>query len=106
MLRADQLAFFVADILRLVKDASVSIGRISCENVGMLRNIALNSDAVLVATTAAMTEDLRARALRRNQYPGTATMGVRVRVITLAGRSRSPLAQRVIATPSKKAQFA
>jgi DNA-binding transcriptional LysR family regulator len=77
-------------------DAGEWIGQISCENVGMLKDIALNSNAILLAATAAMTEELRTGQLVeirvQNQQPFTSD----VRVVAHAHRSRSPLAQRVI----------
>ena len=157
MLRAEELEFFVGDISRLAKDASVVqerigsmqigyfvraghplaacgsvarqalqqfpllisglpgwrsspgdagdwIGRISCENIGMLKDIALHSDAILLAAAVAMTDELQTGRLVEISVLDQQKWTSDVRVVALAHRSRSPLAQRVIAELTRKAR--
>lgn len=85
-------------------DTGEWIGQISCENVGMLKDIALNSDAILFAATAAMTEELRTGQLIEIRVPNQRPFTSDVRVVAHAHRSRSPLAQRLIALLTHKAR--
>lgn len=86
------------------EDAAGWPSKISCESVEMLKSIASHCDGIVLAATAAMSQEWETQQFVPLRMRDHKKWTSDVRVVALADRNRSPLAKRVIAELSAKAR--
>lgn len=69
---------------------------LECDDVGVLKNIALACDSVLAATHAAVVREVAEGRLHPVQVTGLPHLATKVGVATLRGRTPSPMAELII----------
>ncbi|MFZ6741915.1 LysR family transcriptional regulator [Undibacterium sp. JH2W] len=69
----------------------------TCDNIYVLKQVVMHSDAILLCTHAAVAEELRAGRLIELKLAGWQGMQAEIGVVSLARRSLSPMAARVLA---------
>ena len=77
---------------------------LECDDLDLLKTVALQSDAVLAAPHAAVVRELAARTLRALQVSGLPEVAAQMGVVRLRGRTPSPMASLILAQlPADKA---
>ncbi len=69
---------------------------LECDDIEVLKTVALQSDAVLAAPHAAVAKELAARSLRLLDVTGLPVVGAQMGVVTLRGRTPSPMAALIL----------
>ena len=69
---------------------------LECDDVGLLKNIALASDSVLAVTHAAIEQEVAAGLLRPLEVAGLPRIVSKASVVTLRGRTPSPMAELIV----------
>ena len=69
---------------------------LECDDVEILKNVAMGCDAVLAAPHAAVARELKARTLRALAVTGLPPLFSEMGVVTLRGRTPSPMAELII----------
>jgi DNA-binding transcriptional LysR family regulator len=85
----------LAGLLGLASAASLPLA-LECDHVELLKAVALGCDTVLAAPHAAVVAEVAAGALRPLVVPGLPPLASSVGVVTLRGRTPSPMAELVI----------
>jgi DNA-binding transcriptional LysR family regulator len=70
---------------------------IECDDLGLLRTLALSTDTVVATSGAAVRDELRAGALVRLDVTDLPPVYAEMGVVALVNRTPSPMAQRAIA---------
>ncbi len=70
---------------------------LECDDLELLKTVALQSDAVLAAPHAAVTRELAARTLRPLEVTGLPVVAAQMGVVRLRGRTPSPMASLILA---------
>jgi len=70
---------------------------VECDNVALLRTLALTTDTVIAASDAGLRDDVRAGSLVRLAVKDLPDVYAEMGVVTLVNRTPSPMAQRAIA---------
>jgi len=99
----EAVAVQVAQYLGLTAGTALPLN-ITCDSPALLEQVALQTDAILLSTHAAVHASVSGGALVGLRTPGRALPGARIGVITLAGRSASPPAQWLVAGLVAQAQ--
>ena len=79
-------------LLNLSADAHLPIS-VECDDVHLLKHVALNSDTVLASTDAAVQNEVEAGSLVALDLQGMPPMYANMGVVSLKGRSFSPMAE-------------
>lgn len=69
---------------------------LECDDIGLLRSVALATDTVLASTDVAANDAVKSGAMRRLQVRGLPPLYSQMGVVSLRNRTLSPTAQRVI----------
>ena len=69
---------------------------LECDNLHVLRSVAMESDSVLAAPHAAVVDEVAAGRLKRLQVPELPAVAARMGVVSLRGRTLSPMASLVL----------
>ncbi|MEJ8824336.1 LysR family transcriptional regulator [Variovorax humicola] len=85
----------LARLLDLESAAALSLA-LECDDVHLLMGVALASDSVLAAPSAAVATEVAAGRLQRLDVQGLPTLGAQMGVVTLSGRTPSPMAELLI----------
>lgn len=93
----------LAQLLGLPGAADVVLA-LECDDVSLLRSLALDSDTVSAISDAAAHADVKARRLVRLDVPQLPQVYAEMGVVTLRQRTPSPMAQRAIETLRKVAR--
>lgn len=79
---------------------------LECDDVEVLKTASLDCDLVLAAPHAAVTRELAARSLRPLSVSGLPPLSSRIGVVSLRGRTPSPMADLIIGRLPSAASFA
>jgi DNA-binding transcriptional LysR family regulator len=90
-----EVRLVVSRLLELASPAELPIA-LECDHVDLLKGVALASDTVLAAPNAALTEEIAAGTLRALSVLGLPTLESNMGIVTLRGRTPSPMADLVI----------
>lgn len=85
----------VADLLGLTADAPLKLA-LECDDVALLKSVALATDTVLASTEAAVGAELRAGLMQGVRVLGLPPLYSQMGIASLHGRTLSPTAERVI----------
>lgn len=85
----------VARALGLASGDLLSLA-LECDDVEILREVALDGDSVLAAPHAAVAQEVAAGRLRRLDVKGLPALAAEMGIVTLRGRTPSPMAALVI----------
>ncbi len=77
---------------------------VECDDLSLLRTLALNTDSVLAVSDAAVQEELRSGLLVQLNVADLPPMFAEMGIVTLLNRTPSPMAQRAIACVRELAQ--
>jgi DNA-binding transcriptional LysR family regulator len=75
----------------------VALPAVECDDLGLLRKLALDTDTVVASADAALRDELNSGALVRLDVTDLPPVFAEMGVVTLANRTASPMAQRAIA---------
>ncbi|AJG19684.1 LysR family transcriptional regulator [Cupriavidus basilensis] len=73
--------------------SSATVPALECDNFGILRTVALSTDSVLASPHALVAADVEANALVRLEVTDAPTLIVRPGIVSLTGRTPSPMAR-------------
>lgn len=82
-------------MLGLATDASLRIA-LECDDIDVLKKTSLNSDAVLALPYLAVQREIKTGALRRLVVEGLPPMYSATGIVTLRGRTLSPMAKVIL----------
>jgi DNA-binding transcriptional LysR family regulator len=85
----------LAKLLGLAGGASLALA-LECDDVEVLKAVALNCDSVLGAPHRAVAAELAAFTLKALTVTGLPPLGSEMGVVTLRGRTPSPMAELII----------
>ncbi|WGT61326.1 LysR family transcriptional regulator [Variovorax paradoxus] len=85
----------VSQLLGLASPAELSLA-LECDDVGLLKKVALACDSVLAAPHAAVKEEVAAGELHPLEVSGLPVQASEMGVVTLRGRTPSPMAELII----------
>ena len=88
-------AAIFAPLLGLATDASLRIA-LECDDIDVLKKTSLNSDAVLALPYLAVQREIKTGALRRLVVEGLPPMYSATGIVTLRGRTLSPMAKVIL----------
>jgi DNA-binding transcriptional LysR family regulator len=78
-------------------DGEMVVPSVECDDLGLLRTLALETDTVVATADAAVKEELRTGVLVRLDVTDLPPVFAEMGVVTLGSRTPSPMAQRAIA---------
>jgi DNA-binding transcriptional LysR family regulator len=84
-------------LLELAPDQSLPVA-LKCDNLSVLKDLAINDDLILGATHAAVQRDLSTGALVHLPFPETESLFTEIGIVHLSGRTLSPAAMLVLHT--------
>jgi DNA-binding transcriptional LysR family regulator len=84
-------------LLELAPDQSLPVA-LKCDNLSVLKDLAINDDLILGATHAAVHRDLLAGDLVALSFPETESLFTEIGIVHLSGRTLSPAAELVLDT--------
>lgn len=82
-------------MLELTPDQPLAVA-LKCDNLSVLKELAINDDLILGTTQAAVEEDLRAGTLLALPFPETGSIFTEIGIVQLSGRTLSPAAALVL----------
>jgi len=82
-------------LLGIGSPAELSLA-LECDDVGLLKDVALACDSVLAVTHAAVTQEVATGRLHRLEVTGLPSLSPEMGVVTLRGRTPSPMAELII----------
>jgi DNA-binding transcriptional LysR family regulator len=85
----------MADLLGLPSAAELSLA-VECDHVDLLKNVALGCDSVLAAPHEAVAQEVEAGRLHALDVKGLPPTGAEMGVVTLNGRTPSPMAKLIM----------
>lgn len=86
----------IAALLRM-PDGHEPVFALECDDVSLLRSVALTTDSVLAATDAAVADDVRAGRIVPLAIAGLPSLYAEMGIVSLLNRSLSPTARRAVA---------
>jgi DNA-binding transcriptional LysR family regulator len=92
----------LAALLGLPAGETPTLG-LECDDISLLRRVALETDTILASTDAAVRDEVGAGTLVRLQVKGLPQLYSRMGLVTLRNRTLSPSARRVIVAVEKLA---
>jgi DNA-binding transcriptional LysR family regulator len=90
-----EVRLVVSRMLDLASPAALSLA-LECDHVDLLKAVALESDTVLAAPLSALTAEIEARTLRELSVIGLPKLESNMGIVTLRGRTPSPMADLII----------